>query len=185
MFAPAPRSHFIPRTYTAQHHPTQTTVKRANATTNKENALPTKTPSRAGPSNGPLKAVNTGLRAGLGGKTVDRDRNVLKAPQEHMDDIGQWLYFSKWPQLTSRSKEIVPIHLQACLVAQTIQVSHVLTAASASDQDSWPETSSTTCGSATGTSDACTCTRSGRAFARTTAFCHENAAAVEIVGHTC
>ncbi|EIW66168.1 hypothetical protein TREMEDRAFT_65770 [Tremella mesenterica DSM 1558] len=81
MFAPAPRSHFIPRTYTTTVHPHTTARKK----TNKENDLPTKTPSRAGPTTGVLKTVNTGIRAGLG-TTVQRDRNIVHVDSH--EDIG-------------------------------------------------------------------------------------------------
>ncbi|KAK4686774.1 hypothetical protein P7C73_g3343, partial [Tremellales sp. Uapishka_1] len=76
MYAPLPRTQQLSRSYTSQ------TTSKKNL--NKENAhgLPSKTPSRAGPSEGPIKmglgnGPPTGIRMGLGAKTVGRDKNVM------------------------------------------------------------------------------------------------------------
>lgn len=76
MLAPLPRTQTLHRTYSSQ------TTSKKNV--NKENNLPSKTPSRAGPAgigNGKLGVPGTSLRLGLGSVggglgTLGRDRNV-------------------------------------------------------------------------------------------------------------
>ncbi|WVW79882.1 hypothetical protein I302_101852 [Kwoniella bestiolae CBS 10118] len=103
----APRSTHLPRTYSVYHQPTTT-----KKNTNKENAnaLPSKTPSRAGK---PLMGgMGTGMRIGLGVKTEGRDRNVLMTQQQtgggkgkgrEGDDIEPKRLFSHGPSKSTTS----------------------------------------------------------------------------------
>ncbi|WRT65343.1 uncharacterized protein IL334_002286 [Kwoniella shivajii] len=81
----APRSTHLPRTYSVYNNNPTTSKKN----TNKENAnaLPTKTPSRAGKS--VASSAGTGLRLGLGIKTEGRDRNVLSQQQHAVGGGGK------------------------------------------------------------------------------------------------
>ncbi|WWC99036.1 hypothetical protein V866_005930 [Kwoniella sp. B9012] len=105
----APRSTYLPRTYSVYHQPV--TTKR---NTNKENAgaLPSKTPSRAGkPMMG--GGLGAGMRMGLGVKTEVRDRNVLVQQQQHQgggkgkgkesEDIGPKRLFGHGPSKSTTS----------------------------------------------------------------------------------
>ncbi|WWC59865.1 uncharacterized protein I303_102427 [Kwoniella dejecticola CBS 10117] len=81
----APRSTHIPRTYSVYQQPTT-----SKKNTNKENAnaLPSKTPSRAG--KGAMRmGPSTGLRMGLGVKTEGRDRNVLMQQNQGVGGKGK------------------------------------------------------------------------------------------------
>ena len=86
MFAPSyPLNHtqLLQRTYTSQ------TTSKKNINKENANVLPTKTPSRAGPS----KLVpSTSVRFGLGEKAVERNRDALevgKGKGAESADIGQ------------------------------------------------------------------------------------------------
>ena len=99
MFAPQPRSQFTQRTYSNLDRPT-TTKKNLNKE-NDDSKLPSKTPSRAGPSKIPTttghvelgkpgtsrKAPGTVNRDALGLKTGQKGKSVMQdAPAE---DIGK------------------------------------------------------------------------------------------------
>lgn len=107
MYAPRPQTHQIPRHYTS--NPTGTIHRTSHRNTEKENAnaLPSKTPSRAaGGGKAVSLAPGTGVRMGLGAKTVGRDRNVLggggggsgvvggKGKGKEGDEIGECAFVS-------------------------------------------------------------------------------------------